>query len=275
MSPKRYLYYESVLKIILMEDLKITTIQTPLHWQDAKANREMFESYFQKTAVTDLVILPEMFTTGFSMEAESLAEDMNGPTINWMKVQAQDIGAVITGSLIIKEESNFYNRLIWMRPDGTYAYYDKRHLFAMAGEHEHYTSGLQRLIVELKGWRVCPLICYDLRFPVWARNKDEYDLLIYTANWPEKRASDWRVLLQARSIENQAYTVGVNRSGTDGKGYNYSGDTMVIAPGPKGIIFHTTHEVDCTTHHLLAEDLITTRENLPFLIDRDEFDIRD
>jgi len=257
-----------------MEDLKVTTIQTPLHWQDPNTNKEMFESYFQKIDETDLVILPEMFTTGFSMEAELLAEEMSGPTINWMKIQSKNISAVITASLIIKEDNKYYNRLIWMRPDGTYEQYDKRHLFAMAGEHKYYTPGLQKLIVELKGWRVCPLICYDLRFPVWARNKDEYDLLIYTANWPEKRASDWKVLLQARSIENQAYTIGVNRSGTDGKGYKYSGDTTVIAPGPKGVIFHTIDEVNFTTHHLLVDDLITTRQKLPFLIDRDEFVIR-
>lgn len=256
-----------------MQDLRITTVQTPLHWQDAQANRDMFTSYFASVDDTDLIILPEMFTTGFSMKAGELFEDMDGPSISWMRESAHSTNAVITASLIIKEDNKYYNRLIWMRPDGTYDIYDKRHLFAMAGEHNHYTSGNKRLIVTLNGWRICPMICYDLRFPVWARNQDDYDLLFYTANWPEKRSSDWRILLQARSIENQCYVIGVNRSGIDDNGYVYSGDTSLIAPGPKGILYHSTQEIDVSTHQILAEDLLKTREKLPFLADRDQFSI--
>jgi omega-amidase len=255
----------------MMNDLLVTTVQTPLHWEDVDANLNMFDGYIAQVTKSDLVILPEMFTTGFTMNAKNLAEEMGGKTMKWLKEQAQKIDAVITGSIIIHEKGKYYNRLIWMRPDGTYDHYDKRHLFAMAGEHKSYTSGSKKLIVELNGWRVCPLICYDLRFPVWARNQDDYDLLIFTANWPEKRASDWRTLLHARAIENQSFVIGVNRIGLDDNGYRYTGDTSVIAPGPKGIIYHTQDNPDITTHLLESEDLIKTRSHLPFLKDRDLF----
>ena len=173
-----------------MTNLHITTVQTNLQWEAPAANRAMFDSKLEPLAgQTDVVVLPEMFTTGFSMNAAALAENMNGTTLKWMTKQAARLNAVLTGSLIIQEDGNYYNRLVWMRPDGTYDTYDKRHLFTMADEHLTYTAGTERLITEWRGWRVCPLVCYDLRFPVWARNTEGYDLLIYTANWPIMRLS--------------------------------------------------------------------------------------
>ncbi len=258
-----------------MKDLRITTIQTQLHWENTAANRTMFE---QKMASlinkTDIVVLPEMFSTGFSMKAEKLAETMDGQTVNWLKEQAKKLDTVITGSLIIQENSQYYNRLIWMRPDGSFEIYDKRHLFTMAKEHETYTPGDERLIVECNGWKICPLVCYDLRFPVWARNTDAYDVLIYTANWPSMRSYAWRTLLQARAIENQAYTIGVNIVGKDGNDLPYQGDTMVIEPSGAEILYHKMHEEDVQTHSLSYEHLQKVRQKLPFLADRDEFEIK-
>src|SRR5690606_24430266 len=201
-----------------MQDLRITIIQTSLHWQDASANRTMFSEKLAAAApATDLIVLPEMFTTGSSMDAAGLAEDAEGPTLQWMKEEAVRYSAVLTGSVMVKEGDNYYNRLYWVRPDGTYEHYDKRHLFRMAKEHHSYTPGKEKLLVELKGWNICPLVCYDLRFPVWSRNTgSQYDLLLYVANWPKPRANAWSTLLQARAIENLSYVVGVNRVGTDG-----------------------------------------------------------
>ena len=213
----------------MRRDLNITLVQSDLHWHDQDVNRDMFSQKIESLSEdTDLIILPEMFTTGFTMEAEQYAEEMDGATLQWMKKMSHKTQAVITGSIIIKEGGSYFNRLIWMRSDGTYDTYDKRHLFAMAGEHEHYTAGQSRLIIDIEGWRICPLVCYDLRFPVWARNNDEYDVLIYTANWPSMRAAHWNKLLVARAIENQSYVAGVNRVGTDGKGYPYDGDSLSL-----------------------------------------------
>lgn len=255
-----------------MTDLNITTVQTQLHWEDAAANRRMFDKKLEALAgKTDVVILPEMFTTGFSMNAAKLAESMTGPTMQWLADHAQRLDAVVTGSLIIQENDNYYNRLIWMRPDGNYDTYDKRHLFTMAKEQLTYTAGNQRLTVEWRAWRVCPLVCYDLRFPVWARNTDDYDVLIYTANWPSMRAYAWRTLLHARAIENQAYTVGVNRVGKDANDFPYSGDTMIIDPSGAEILYHTTNIEDLHTHTLSYEHLQQVRKKLPFLADKDAF----
>jgi len=258
-----------------MTDLRITTIQTQLHWENPSANRNKFDTKLKSLAgQTDLVILPEMFTTGFSMKAATLSESMTGETIQWLANHARGLGAVVTGSLIIQENGKYYNRLIWMRPDASFEIYDKRHLFTMADEHLTYTAGTKRLITEWRGWRVCPLVCYDLRFPVWARNADEYDVLIYTANWPTMRAYAWRTLLHARAIENQVYTIGVNRVGKDGNDFPYSGDTMIIEPSGAEILYHKTEVEDVHTTTISYEHLQKVRKKLPFLADRDDFMVK-
>ncbi|MBA3706782.1 MAG: amidohydrolase, partial [Bacteroidetes bacterium] len=217
-------------------DLKITIIQSNLHWENKEKNLEMFSKKIAAiTDATDLIVLPEMFTTGFSMNPKKFAEIMSGPTIEWLKQKAREKKCVITGSFIAEENGNYFNRLVWMNSDGTYNTYDKRHLFRMADEHNHYNFGKSKLVVELKGWKICPLVCYDLRFPVWSRNvKSEYDVLIYVANWPERRNHHWRTLLLARAIENQCYSIGVNRIGADGNSIAHSGDSTVI--DPRGMI---------------------------------------
>jgi len=256
-----------------MKDLRITTIQADLIWEDKKANLKMFDQKIAAiTTHTDLIILPEMFTTGFSMNAASLAEDMDGETKQWMAKKAKEKNAVITGSFIAKENGHFYNRLVWMQADGEYQVYDKRHLFGLANEDANYTAGTQKLIVELKGWKICPLICYDLRFPVWSRNVENYDLLIYMANWPNKRSNAWKALLTARAIENQAYTIGVNRIGNDGMGANYSGDTRVVDYlGHQ--IYQASFTEDVFTTSLSYENQQMLRGKLNFLADRDHFKI--
>ena len=209
--------------------LRVTLVQTELQWQDPAGNRHRLAAHFRGLlGHTDLVVLPEMFSTGFSMDAAALAEDMDGPTVGWMREEAAALGCVVTGSLIVREEGHCRNRLVWARPDGTVEHYDKRHLFRVAGEQDHYAAGTRRLVVDLKGWRVCPMICYDLRFPVWSRNRDDYDLLLYVANWPQRRAHAWSTLLRARAIENLSYVVGVNRIGKDGNGASYSGDSVAL-----------------------------------------------
>lgn len=219
--------------------LRISLVQTALAWEDKPANLDHFARLIAPFRnQTDVIVLPEMFSTGFSMNASSLAEDDNGTGLAWMKEQASSLSAVVTGSLITEDNGQFYNRLYWVTPEGKVSHYDKRHLFSFANEEQHYSAGSSRLIVELNGWRICPLVCYDLRFPVWSRNHalDEtvadtaYDLLIYVANWPEARRKPWMNLLEARAHENQVYVAGVNRIGEDGKGINHSGDSAVYSP---------------------------------------------
>ena len=259
-----------------MSSLTITLIQTALHWEDKAANLSMLEEKIMGIKdKTELVVLPEMFSTGFSMRPELLAETMDGESVAWMKKVSAAKKIILTGSLIIEEEGLFYNRLIWMLPNGQYGTYDKRHLFAYAGEHEHYTAGSKRLIASVKGWKVNLLVCYDLRFPVWARQqaKDdnpEYDLIIYVANWPERRHQAWKTLLQARAIENQSFVVGVNRVGDDGNGIYHSGESMVIdAMGET--LYHCKDKEDIYTITLQKESLDTVRQKLPFLKDADGF----
>ncbi len=233
------------------------------------------EKIMSMTEKTEIVILPEMFSTGFSMRPEVLAEKMDGISIEWMKRIAAAKRIILTGSLIIEENGNYYNRLIWMLPNGQCGIYDKRHLFAYAGEDDHYTAGSKRLIASVKGWRINLLICYDLRFPVWARQQSqpegpEYDLLLYVANWPERRSNAWRTLLQARAIENQSYVVGVNRVGDDGNGIHHTGDSMIIdAMGE--VLYHKKEEEDIFTITLQKETQEQIREKLPFLKDADGF----
>jgi predicted amidohydrolase len=257
-----------------MSTLKITSFQSYLFWENIDKNLQnlglRLNSIREKT---DLIVLPEMFSTGFSMNPSKFAEEMGGKTMKWMHDQARKFESVITGSLIIKESDKYYNRLIWMRPDGSHEQYDKRHLFGMGEEDKHYTAGTQKLFVELKGWKICPAICYDLRFPVWLRNKnEEYDLLLIVANWPERRSLHWRSLIPARAIENQAFVVAVNRVGHDGNEVFHSGDSMCIDPNGK-VVYYKPNDEDLYTFTIHKNDLTETRRNLPFLKDADSFDI--
>ncbi|MBI5916885.1 MAG: amidohydrolase [Bacteroidetes bacterium] len=253
--------------------LRISTIQASLEWENIAANLALFSKKMEGlVGQTDIVVLPEMFTTGFSMKPERLAEDMAGQTMRWLAAQARLLNAVVTGSFIAAEAGRYYNRLVWMRPDGTFEVYDKRHLFSPAGEHEAYAQGQKKLVTEWMGWKICPLICYDLRFPVWSRNVENYDLIIYVANWPEQRSHHWQQLLVARAIENQTYTVGVNRCGGDGNGLQYSGDTSVIDFSGKTLNQMTATEAVFTTT-LCLKNLQAYRNDLQFLADRDNFEI--
>ena len=256
-------------------NLRVTMIQPDLAWQDQAANRRNLAAHFRGLAGhTDLIVLPEMFTTGFSMDAESLAETMDGATVGWLREEAAAVGCTITGSLIIRDDGGrHYNRLVWATPDGGIAHYDKRHLFRMAREQEHYAAGSRRLVVEIKGWRVCPMVCYDLRFPVWSRNRGDYDVLLYVANWPARRRAAWSALLRARAIENLCYVVGVNRVGKDGNGATYLGDSAALdflgqtLGGDRGGDFVETVVLD-------RESLATFRRDFPAHLDADEFELR-
>ncbi|MCY7351205.1 MAG: amidohydrolase [Cytophagaceae bacterium] len=255
--------------------MTITLIQTPLYSENPEANRAMLEEKISQIGqATDLIVLPEMFTTGFTMNPERMAEPMGLTTFRWMKQQAAQTGAVVTGSYVVKEGGNFFNRLLWMQPDGNFETYDKRHLFRMSGEHHHYAAGTRRLVKSWKGWRICPLICYDLRFPVWSRNTGPaFDLLLYVANWPAARSHAWNTLLQARAIENLCYVVGVNRVGTDGKGYAYAGESCVVDFRGERSGYQQNLEV-IHTESLKKTDLSTFRENFPAFLDADEFTIQ-
>lgn len=256
-----------------MEDIKVTLVQTTLIWEAPSENRGRLLNLLEPlSGTTDLIVLPEMFTTGFSMNAKSLAEPMSGPTLQWLQKAAARTNAVITGSFIAVDNNQYYNRLIWMRPDGTYEHYDKRHLFSLAKEHNYYSAGQQQLLVELKGWKVLPLICYDLRFPVWSRNTMGYDLLIYVANWPERRSFAWKSLLTARAIENQTYTIGVNRVGIDENDIAYSGDSL-LADYAGQTLFTAAHHEHIFTATLSANKQQEFREKFRFLDDRDAFRI--
>lgn len=304
-----------------MSTLTITIIQTDLKWEDKTANlRNLEDKILSIRENTELVVLPEMFSTGFSMNPEKLAEDMQGPTLAWMRDVAARKRIILTGSVIIKEEEDYFNRLIWMLPNGSYGYYDKRHRFAFAGEDEHYTAGRKRLLTSVKGWKILPLVCYDLRFPVWSRqtpaprpddeepevgrNPDdvepegrpaggpdvarskggaasggfsgeptlEYDILLYVANWPERRSLAWKTLLRARAIENQSYVIGVNRVGDDGNNIHHSGDSMIIDPLGE-ILYEKTEAEDVYTLTLRKESLTEVRGRFPFWRDADHFSI--
>ena len=280
-----------------MQDLSVSIIQTNLFWENSTANlANLEEKIAQISLPTDLIILPEMFTTGFTMNAKMVAEPMNFTTFKWMKQQAKRTQSVITGSFIVKEGDQFFNRLIWMRPDGSYETYDKRHLFRMGEEDKTFTAGTKQLIVELKGWRICPLICYDLRFPVWSRNYKEegqkrekrkekseksyiesssllnYDLLIYVANWPSVRSQVWDILLQARAIENQSYCIGVNRVGEDGMGLEYAGNSAVIDFKGNQLFYQKKSEA-IVNQILSKKELENFRAKFPAYLDADEFEI--
>lgn len=260
------------------QNLKTTIIQTNLHWQDREANLNMFEEKMMSIKEdTDLIILPEMFSTGFTMDAVHNAEHHNEeehlPTVTEMFHWAKLKNAAICGSIIVKELGVFYNRLFFVKPDGTYTIYDKRHLFRMAGEDKHYTAGTEKIIIAYKGWKICPLICYDLRFPVWSRNvNNAYDLLIYVANWPAPRSTAWQTLLKARAVENLSYCIGVNRVGKDENDFHYSGNSAII--NFKGDVLYEKEDQEVIhTASLSKTELTAFREQFPAHMDADEFEI--
>jgi len=263
-----------------LENLIVSIIQTSLHWQNRAANLKHFEKLMAQIDKSNMIVLPEMFTSGFTMQATQVADVANGEVLQWMQSMAFKKQAVITGSTVIKEEGKFYNRLIWVKPDGTFEHYNKRHLFRMANENEHYAEGKSRLITRLNDWRICPLVCYDLRFPAWSRNinfsqnferNHQYDILIYVANWPERRSHAWKSLLVARAIENQCYVVGVNRIGTDGNDIAYSGDSMVINPLGEVISNTKAHQESVETLNLNLSELLNFRKSFPANEDADSF----
>ncbi len=259
--------------------LTFTLIQTQLFWEDIDANLAMLEEKINSISTKkEVVVLPEMFSTGFSMKPEQLAETMDGKAVQWMKRIAIQHKIIIAGSVMIEENGHYYNRLIWMLPNGEHGFYNKRHLFGYAGEDEHYTAGSKRLIAQVKGFKINLQVCYDLRFPIWARQASvedgtaEYDVLLYVANWPERRNHAWKTLLTARAIENQCYVIGVNRVGNDGNNIYHSGDSMVVdAMGE--ILYHKANDEDIFTITLHKEPLEEIRKKIPFLKDADEFKI--
>lgn len=262
-----------------MQDLTLTVIQSNLAWEQPLKNLHNFDEKLKDLKNSqDVVVLPEMFATAFTMDVRNFCTGMDGPVVSWMKEKAAALNSAVTGSIIFKEKDVFYNRLVWMNPDHTFETYDKRHLFRFGGEHNFFTAGGNKIIVEHKGWRVCPLVCYDLRFPVWSKNKllnenYQYDVLIYVANWPEARKQHWKTLLQARAIENLCFVVGVNRTGCDGRGIHHSGNSLIISP--RGEILHeladNTEEVK--TMVLPRADLLNYRQKFNVAPDWDDFRI--
>ena len=265
-----------------MNDLRISLVQGATRWHDPAGNRDYYGRLIAPLrGTTDVVLLPETFTSGFSNDAIGNAETMDGPTLDWMREHARRLDAVVCGSVQLRVGDGVYNRLLWVAPDGAVSHYDKRHLFRYAREHERYAAGRERLTVEWRGWRICPLVCYDLRFPVYSRNRYDverpgaldYDLLLYVANWPSARAYAWKTLLRARAIENLCYVAGLNRVGTDGAGLQYSGDSAVIDFLGHPSSECTDAEVVATTT-LLAAELAAHRERFPAMLDGDAFELR-
>jgi predicted amidohydrolase len=257
----------------MQNNLQIVIIQADLVWGNAKKNKEKLDVMLEEIENVDLIILPEMFTTGFSMTPKPFAESMNGETVNWMKGKASQFNAAIVGSIIINEENKYYNRMLFVHPNGRIEKYDKRHTFTLAGEHKEYSSGNRKLIVDFKGWKICPLICYDLRFPVWSRNVENYDVLIYSANWPEPRINAWKTLLKARAIENMSFCVGVNRVGVDANGYEYNGNSIAIDFLGNEITEVAENSEKIIHATLNKEKLMKVREKLSFLDDKDTFTV--
>jgi len=254
--------------------MKIALLQTQLYWENPKKNRNTFEKKMNAlTEKVDLIVLPEMFTTGFTMNPEAVFETMEGETIQWLQTLAKSKNSAITGSLIIKENENFYNRLVFVFPSGKIQFYDKRHLFSLAGEDKIYTAGTNKLIVSYKGWKICPLICYDLRFPVFSRNVEEYDVLIYVANWPQVRINAWDALLKARAIENLSYVIGVNRVGEDANNYQYTGHTQALNFLGEYLL-EPIENKGVFILELNKAELLLGRKKYNFLRDRDLFELK-
>ena len=253
-----------------MHDLSVVLLQQDLDWQDPPANRARFHRLLSQTVAGELAVLPEMFTTGFTMEPAVCAEAPDGPTVAWLREQAQRCGVAIAGSLALGEAGVFRNRLLFAHPDGTFEHYDKRHLFRMAGEQHHYAPGSVRRVVTWAGWRICLQVCYDLRFPVWSRNRRDYDALLYVANWPARRREHWRALLIARAIENQAWVLAVNRTGVDGKGVDYAGDSLVVDPWGR-VVLDAGATPGVYRAALAAETLAQCHRTFPVHLDADAF----
>lgn len=256
-----------------MTNLTISLVQYDITWEDKYVNRRKIENLIQQIESTDMIVLPEMFSTGFSMNVESMAEPMDGQTVVWLKKIAKEKDVVICGSIIIQENNQYFNRLLFVEPDGKINSYDKRHLFTMGNEQKYYTPGEKQLIVEFKGFRILPLVCYDLRFPVWSRNRGNFDLMIYVANWPAPRQKAWKTLLRARAIENQSYLVAVNRTGTDVNGIVYVGGSYTIDAKGKIIQQLSKNEEGIITEKYSLESLQRFRKHFPVLDDADQFSL--
>lgn len=258
-----------------MQSINISIIQADLIWENKEANLNTLESnIFSLIKGTKLAILPEMFSTGFSMNTAELAEEMNGPTIVWMSKWAKKKSIYLCGSLIIKEYGHYYNRLILMSPRGEIVeVYDKRHLFSMAEEEKHYSPGNNKLIWDISGFKIAFYICYDLRFPVWLRNTEQVDAMVFVANWPSKRIHHWNTLLQARAIENQVYVFGCNRVGVDGSGHTYSGESKIISPSGE-ILFNLPNNKGIISCEMQRSEITKVRRYMPFLNDADKFDLK-
>ncbi len=259
--------------------MKITLIQTHLHWEDREKNLAHFDRLLAALKEpSDLIVLPEMFTTGFSMEPARVAEPHKTITFEWLKKKAQQTNAIITGSVAVSDQGRYYNRLHWVEPTGQSDFYDKRHLFRMAKEDEKYTAGQKKIVRQVNDWKIMPLVCYDLRFPVWSRNfkqqQPQYDVLLYIANWPQVRSYPWKQLLIARAIENQCYVVGLNRIGKDGNGYEHSGDSVVINPRGEVISKTQANEESIETVTLDMSYLEEFRRLFPVGMDADDFELK-
>jgi len=256
----------------MQNELKVALVQSSLLWENPEQNRINFTKKIHKiSSDVDLIILPEMFTTGFTMNPENLGKEEGEHTLKWMQDISRKKNAAVTGSLPFYENGSYTNRLFFVKPDGSYHQYDKRHTFTLAGEDKVYKAGDERLIVNYKGFKICPLICYDLRFPVWARNTENYDVLIYVANWPKPRVNAWDALLKARAIENMSYCIGVNRIGTDESGHQYSGHSAVYDGLGKELVF--SQEEETVYASISKKHISTVREKLKFLDDRDAFNL--
>lgn len=258
-----------------MQDLKIALLQTDIVWQNAQENTTRYSEKIKGiTEKVDIIVLPEMFSTGFSMQPQCISETMQGETVTWMKKIALEKNVAICGSLIISEGNNFYNRFLFVTPSGEIEIYNKRHLFTLAGEDKVYSAGNEKVIIEFKGWKICPQICYDLRFPVWARNVEEYDILLYVANWPKPRVTAWDTLLKARAIENMCYTIGVNRVGTDANNLEYSGNSVAFDCLGEKLTNSVSNLACIKIVSLEKEHIVKTRKQLNFLNDKDDFKIK-
>jgi len=256
-----------------MQTLKLGLVQADIIWENKLANLEKLEKLILSSPDRDIYILPEMFNTGYSMNANRLAESPDGSTLAWMKQLSEKTSAAITGSFIVSDNGAYYNRLAWVEPDGNVLWYNKRHLFSMASEDKFFTPGEEKLIFDYKGFKICIVICYDIRFPVWLRNTEKYDLLIVVASWPEKRIHHWEKLLYARAIENQCYVAAVNRVGADGNGIQHTGMSMVIDPQGE-LIIKSNNVEEIIFGEIDKERIKFTRRFMPFLADRDQFEIK-
>lgn len=252
--------------------MRISLLQSSLVWEDIPANLAAFEQRISSLPDTDLIVLPEMFSTGFTMQPNRVAEPMDGQTVNWMKAMAAKTGAALCGSAVIEVGGKYFNRCLFVHPTGEVIHYDKRHLFTLAGEDKAFTAGKEKFIIEYKGFRICPLVCYDLRFPVFSRNVEAYDLLIYVANWPEPRVSAWDALLKARAIENMSFVAGVNRVGNDGNGHRYVGHSQVfdMLGNPMGDLSEDEALINVSFD---KNALLEARQKFGFLNDRDTFTV--